>query len=400
MPTVYLDNNATTAVAPEVLEALLPYFSEHYGNPSSLHQLGGAAAAAVAAARASVARLIGAPSPSRVLFTSGGTEGNQTALRAALALDPARKRVLTTAVEHAAVLEPLAACEREGYAIERVGVDAEGRLDSAALAARIDARCALVSVMWANNETGVVNDLAPISAACRASGVPLHVDAVQGCGKLPLGVDVMGADFATFSGHKLHAPKGVGALYVRRGFALVPLIRGGPQEQERRGGTENVPAIVGFGRAAQLAREWLAGDGPARVAALRDALECAVLARIAGAHVHGARARRLPNTTNLRFDGISGEALITLADGEGLCASTGAACSSSRQRPSHVLMAMGLDAAQASSSVRLSLSRYTTAAETERALEILAGAVARLRALAGGSANLEARSRASDRAAD
>jgi cysteine desulfurase len=382
MATIYFDNNATTAPAPEVVDALLPYLRERYGNPSSLHQLGREAQTAVAAARASVARLLGASSPKQIVFTSGGSEGNQTALRAGSRLNPSRKRILTTTVEHAAVLEPLAAFEADGWNVERVGVDAEGRL---AFAERIDADCALVSVMWANNETGVVNELAPIAQACRRYGALLHVDAVQACGKLALKVDDLGADFVTVSAHKLHGAKGVGALYVRRGIALAPLICGGGQEDERRGGTENVPAIVGFGRAAQLARDWLASDGSTRLATMRNELERRLVARIPDTHVHGAAAQRVANTTNLRFEGVSGEAVVNLSADEGLCASTGAACSSSRHRPSHVLMAMGLDSAQASSSVRLSLSRYSTALEVDAAVEILVGAVARLRALAGTS---------------
>lgn len=385
-PTLYFDNNATTAPAPEVVEALWPYFTERYGNPSSLHRLGSEAAEGLAAARAALARLLGANSPARVVFTSGATESNQMAIRGALALGRERRRAVTTAVEHPAVLEPLAAAEREGLEVVRIGVDSDGRIDQAALEAAVDERTALVSVMAANNETGVIHELAPVAAACRRAGALLHVDAVQACGKLPLRVEELGADLLSVSGHKLHGPKGVGALYVRRGLTLEPLLRGGPQEDERRGGTENVPAIVGFGRAALLARDWLAGPGPAQLATLRDRLERELCARIPDTHVHAGRAPRVPNTTNLRFEGVSGEALVTLCSDEGLCLSTGAACSSSRHRPSHVLLALGLDPAQASGSVRFSLSRYTRPEEVEQALEIVTTAVARLRALAGGPA--------------
>lgn len=380
---LYLDNNATTAPAREVLDAMWPFYVEHYGNPSSLHGAGEDAAQAVAAARAALARLVGAGSPGRLCFTSGATESNVTALRSALRTQRERRRVLASAVEHPAVLEPLAAARAEGYEVVTIGVDGEGRLDLAQLRAELDERAALVSVMAVNNETGVVHDLAAVAAAARSAGALLHVDAVQAAGKLDLSCEALGADFVAFSAHKLHGPKGVGALYVRRGVELEPLLRGGPQEQERRGGTENVPGIVGFGKAAALAREWLDGGGPQRLASLRDRLENELLRTIEGTHVHGRGAPRVCNTSNLRFDGISGEALVALASDDGLCVSTGAACSASRHRPSHVLLAMGLSPAEASSSVRLSLSRYTTEAEVERALEVLSAAVRRLRALLG-----------------
>ena len=381
--TLYFDNNATTAPAPEVLAAMWPCFTEHFGNASSLHSHGEAAAKAIAAARAAFARLVGAGSPGRIVFTSGATESNNTAIHAALSRDPSRRRVVTTAVEHPAVLEPLARAERDGLELVRVGVDREGRLDPRELCAAIDDRTALVSAMSVNNETGVIHDLAGVAERARAVGALFHVDAVQACGKLPLDLEALGCDLASFSAHKLHGPKGVGALYVRRGVELEPLLRGGPQESERRGGTENVPGIVGFGKAATLARDWLATDGPARLAALRDRLESGLLERLPGTVVHGGGAPRVGNTTNLRFPGISGEALVGLASDEGLCVSTGAACSSSRHRPSHVLVAMGLDGPEASSSVRLSLSRTTTEAEVEAALGVLVATVGRLRALAG-----------------
>jgi len=380
---IYLDNNATTATAREVLDALWPYFTERYGNPSSLHIAGEEASEAVATARAALARLVGAGSPARLCFTSGATESNVTALRSALRGDSARRRVLASAVEHPAVLEPLAAAQSGGFELATIGVDSEGRLDLGALRAELDERTALVSVMAVNNETGVVHDLAPIAAAARAAGALLHVDAVQAAGKLPFSCEALGADFVAFSAHKLHGPKGVGALYVRRGVELEPLLRGGPQEHERRGGTENVPGIVGFGKAASLALDWLDRGGPVQLAALRDRLERELERAVEGTHVHGRGAPRVCNTSNLRFEGVSGEALVALASDDGLCVSTGAACSTSRHRPSHVLLAMGLSPADASSSVRLSLSRYTSATDVERAAEILARSVRRLRALSG-----------------
>ena len=385
---IYLDNNATTRAAPQVLEAIWPYFAEKYGNPSSLHQLGLDASDALGLARSHVARLIGARSPERIVFTSGGTESDQTALRAALRARPERRRIVTTTVEHSAVLEPLADIERDGVRVDRVRVGAGGELDLDGLLARIDDDCALVSVMWANNETGAIHDVARVAAACRERGVWTHVDGVQACGKIAMQVDDLGLDFVAVSAHKLHGPKGVGALYIGANVEFAPLLYGGPQEQERRAGTENVPAIVGFGRAAQLAHAWLADPGgPRRVAELRDRLERGILERVPHCTVHAAGVARVPNTTNLRFDGLSGEALVMMLSGEGICASTGAACASSRHRPSHVLIAMGLDAARASSSVRFSLSRYTTEAEIERTLEVVPAAVASLRAIAGAAAD-------------
>jgi cysteine desulfurase len=380
---IYLDNNATTRVLPEVLDAMLPWFGEDFGNASSLHFLGQRAADAVAAARSSVARLVGAASPREIVFTSGATESNQSAIHAALAARPAARRVVTTAVEHAAVLEPLEALAGRGLEVVRVGVDAQGRLDHDALEAALGPGCALVSVMWANNETGAVHDVARIGAACRTDGIPFHVDAVQAAGKLPLALASLPVDMASFSAHKLHGPKGVGCLYVRRGFPFEAWQKGGGQEDERRAGTENVPGIVGFGRAAELARQALERGALAEVARLRDRLEQGLCTALSGVRVHASGLPRVPNTTNLRFEGISGEALVALLSEAGICAATGSACSSGRQAPSHVLLAMGLSPAEASGSLRLSLSRETTPAEIDTTLGVLPGLVAQLRALAG-----------------
>ena len=382
MRVIYLDNNATTRVAPEVLEAMLPWLQDDYGNPSSLHVLGQRAADSVAAARASVARLIGA-SASEVVFTSGGTEANQTALHAALAHAQGRQRILTTAVEHPAVLEPLEVAEARGFAVERIAVAPSGRLDIEALSERIDSDCALVSVMWANNETGVVNDVASIGAVCRERGVPFHVDAVQAAGKFALELGRTPIDLCTFSAHKLHGPKGVGALYVRRGSSFDAWQRGGGQEDERRAGTENVPGIVGFGRAAELARAFISAGSSAQLARLRDRLEAELLERLPDCRVNGGGEERTPNTTNLRFAGVSGEALVMLLSEEGICTSTGSACSSARHAPSHVLEAMGLAPAEVSESLRFSLSRETTDEQLERCLEVVPRVVGQLRSLAG-----------------
>ncbi len=382
MSICYLDNNATTRVASEVFEAMGPWFVESFGNPSSLHSLGAAAADAVQVSRASIARLIGARSPDEIVFTSGGTESDNSAVRAALARDPKRRRIVTSAVEHEAVLAPLAALEASGCEVLRIAPDAKGRFALEKFAAAIDDRAALVALMWANNETGAVHDIERVGALCASRGVPFHVDAVQVAGKRTLEVSRLSIDTLAISAHKLHGPKGVGALYVRGSNAFEPLLRGGGQEHERRSGTENVPGIVGFARAADLAQRWIANDGPRELAKLRDALENEITARVPHSRVHAAGVERTCNTTSLGFDGVSGEALVMLLSECGVCASAGSACASARHAPSHVLLAMGMDSRAASSSLRLSLSRYTTAAEIERAIEAVCACVSSLRALA------------------
>jgi cysteine desulfurase len=385
MQTIYLDNNATSAVHPEVLAAMLPWLGARCGNPSSLHSLGSEAADAVGAARRAVARLIGARSPREILFTSGGTEADVSALRSAARQGRNQRdarRLVGTTIEHAAVLETLARLEREGFEVRLAPCDRAGRVDVAAFEALLDgAPCALATAMWANNETGVVQDVACLGAACRRRGVPFHVDGVQAAGKLPMSVADLPIDSLAISGHKLHGPKGVGALWVRRGMDFEPLITGGPQEHERRAGTENVPGIVGLGRAAELALAGLADMSA--VATLRDRLEQTVLESIPGSALNGASAQRLANTTNLAFEGLSGEALVVLLSELGVCASTGSACATGKQAPSHVLLAMGCSVQATSSSVRLSLSRATTAEEIDAAIEALGRAVGRLRALSG-----------------
>ena len=387
MEPIYLDCNATTPVAPEVLEAMLPWLGPRCGNPSSLHRRGSEAADAVGAARRSVARLIGARSPREIVFTSGGTESDVAALLSAARGERRRRgarRVVATTVEHPAVLETLALLAREGFEVALAPVDGEGRLDEARFIELLDqAPCAAASALWANNETGVIHDVARLGAACRERGVPFHVDAVQAAGRLALEVAALPIDSLALSGHKLHGPKGVGALYLRRGLPFEPLLVGGGQEGGRRAGTENVPAIVGLGRAAELA---LAGlPGMPALAALRGRLERGALERIENVQVHGAQAPRIANTTSLRFEGLSGEALVALLSELGVCASTGAACATGKQAPSHVLLAMGLDPAGASSSLRLSLGRDSAEADVQAALERLSGAVARLRAVSAGA---------------
>jgi cysteine desulfurase len=377
---IYLDHNATTPVLPAVRDAMLPWLGERCGNPSSAHPLGEEAADAVRAARGHVARLVGA-SPREIVFTSGGTEATNCALRAALRALPARAAVVTSAVEHSATLEPLAELEQQGVRVVRVPVDGEGRLDRAALEGAIDERVALVSLQTANNETGVLFDLAGVAARCRTAGALLHLDAVQCAGKVALDLRALGADYASLSAHKLHGPKGAGALFVRAGAPFAPLLRGGPQEDGRRAGTENVPGLAGFGRAAELAHEALRAGWAARCAELRDRLERNLLERLAGVRVHGASAPRLPNTTNLAFAGLDAEALLAHLGAAGLCASAGSACHAQARRPSHVLVAMGCSPAEASGSLRLSLGRTTTGAEVDAAADLVVEAVEALRGL-------------------
>lgn len=377
---LYLDHNATTPVLPEVLEAMLPWLGPRAGNPSSAHPAGEEARDLVEAARAEVARLAGARA-GEITFTSGGTESTNTAIRAALAARADRRAIVTSAVEHSATLEPLAELERSGCTVVRVGVDREGRLDRAALFAAIDASVALVTLQTANNETGAIFDLAGVGEACRAAGALLHLDAVQSLGKVPLDLRAAGADFASLSAHKLHGPKGVGALFARDGREFEPLLRGGPQEGRRRAGTENVPGIAGFARAASSARAALAGGEIERVRALRDRFESALAAAIPGTVVHARGATRLPNTANVAIPGVDAESLLAALGAEGLCASAGSACHAAARRPSHVLVAMGLPEAQVQGALRFSLGRTTTAAEIERAALIVAESAAALRAL-------------------
>jgi cysteine desulfurase len=387
---LYFDNNATTRVADEVRAAMLPYLEASCGNPSSLHALGTEAADAVAAARSSVARLLGAPSPRDIVFTSGGTESIHTALHTALrgqrGTEPRRDRVVTSAVEHAAVLAPLARLEaREGLEVRRIGVDRDGRLELEAALAAIDEQCALVTLQWVNNETGVVTSddtLRAVGEACRRAGALFHVDAMQAPGKLPMDVSTLPLDLVSVSAHKFHGPKGCGALWVRPGVPFEPLFVGGPQESDRRAGTENVPAIVGAGRAAELARAH-AADPAARehVARLRARLERTLVDRFEGTSVHGCGATRVPSTTNLGFAGISGEAAVCILAERGVAASTGSACSSSRRGASHVLLAMGVAEDQALGALRLSLSRTTTEADVEAGIERISATIADLRAL-------------------
>ncbi len=355
---IYLDHNATTPLDPEVFEAMRPYFLERWGNPSSAYSFGAENKSALEAARAAVATLIGAPSPRDILFTSGATEANNAALRAALRASPDRRHIITSAVEHSAVLAPCKDLERpDGYHVTYLPVNGEGALslpDLESALTKHGGNTAVVSLMWANNETGVIFPISQIAALCRARGVPYHCDAVQAVGKLP-SVDVrqIPVDYLSLSAHKFHGPKGVGALYVRRGAPWTPLLHGGHQERGRRGGTENVPLIVGLGRAAELAHSRLP-NYDRLVRPLRDALERDILSTVPGTRRNGHLTERLPNTTNLSFPGIESEALLLLLEQEGICASSGSACLADSDEPSHVITAMS--GSVNNSSLRMSLS--------------------------------------------
>ncbi len=390
MQRVYLDNNATTPLLPEVFEAMRPYFLEQYGNASSVHRFGQDARAAVERARDAVAKLVNARA-AEIVFTSGGTEGDNLAL---FGLVRPGDHVLTSAIEHEAVMRSCQRLEELGCAITYLAVDSRGLVapDEVRRALRPSTR--LITIMTANNETGVVQPLAEIGRIAAEADVWFHTDAVQAAGKIPLDVAQLGCDLLTISGHKLHAPKGVGALFVKKGTQLQPQLYGGRHERSRRAGTENVPGIVALGKAAEMASEWLAAGRNQAMAALRDRMERAILDQIGATGVNGEGAPRTPNTTNIRFDYIEGEALVIALDLKGVAVSSGAACSSGAVEPSHVLTAMGLSADRARSSIRFSLGRQTTSADVDLALVLLPETVARLRELS------PAYNRPEDRVAD
>jgi cysteine desulfurase len=373
---IYLDHNATTPVAPEVLEAMLPFLRDDYGNASSLHWFGQRARAATEDARAEVATLIGAE-PSEVVFTASGSESDNMALRgvAARTREP-RRGIVTTTIEHHAVVNTVKAMRDEGRSVELVGVDVEGRVRLEEVQAAVDERTALVSVMLANNETGVLQPVREAAALAHGRGALVHCDAVQAAGKVPIDVAALDVDLLTLSAHKLYGPKGVGCLYVRRGTALAPLVTGGSQERNRRAGTVNVAGVVGFGAAAARARARLETD-PVRLAALRDRLEARLLS-IPGASRNGADPR-LPNTTNVSFESTEAEGLVMALDLAGVAVSTGAACAAGGTEPSHVLRAMGFPPERVESSLRLSLGRSTTEEQVDRAAGIVRDCVARQR---------------------
>ena len=384
MAAIYLDANATTPVLPEVVEAMRPYWTDSFGNASSVHQRGQQARAAVDEARASIAALVNCR-PAEIVFTSGGTESDNLALFGSLA---AGDHLITTAIEHHAVLHAAEALAERGIEVTFVKPNAAGVIDPETVRVSLQPNTKLVSVMLANNETGVIQPVRDIAEIAHAAGVLVHTDAVQAGGKLPIDIAALGCDLLSLSGHKMHAPQGVGALFVSRKVKLNSLFFGGMHERGMRPGTENVAGIVGLGRAAELASAWLSAavDNPAKLAALRDRLEQGILARVADAGVNGAGATRAVNTTNLYFEGVDAEALIIALDLQGLAISAGSACQSGATEPSHVLVAMGLPEERARGSVRFSLNRLNSQAEVDAAIELVVAAVSRLRQVAGATA--------------
>jgi cysteine desulfurase len=387
MRRVYFDNNATTPVDPEVFTAMLPYFSTDYGNAASIHTFGQLTRAAVERARDSVAALLGAK-PSEVAFTSCGTESNNLAIFGITgAATSEHKHVITTQIEHSAALNPCQALAQRGFEVTFLPVSRAGVVDPADVRRALRPETILITVMHANNEIGAIQPLEEIGRIAAEADVCFHADAVQTAGKIPLDVNALGVDLLSISAHKFYGPKGVGALYVRSGTKLEPLLFGGSHERDRRPGTENVPGIVGIGRAAQLAAQKLSEDS-ARISALRDRFEQGILSRISDAWVNGAGAPRVANTANIAFSGVASESLLIALDMKGLACSSGSACSSGAVRPSHVLTAIGLSASDARASLRFSLGRHTTDADVDFALEIIPGEVARLRALSPEKKNL------------
>ena len=378
-PIIYFDNNATTALDPAVLEAMLPYLTDFYGNPSSAYSFGRGVGRALDTAREQVAALLGCE-PSELIFTGSGSEGNNTALHSALQADRDRRHVVTSGVEHSATKNFCDRLARRGFEVTWLPVDSAGLLDLDALRAAVRDDTAVVSLMWANNETGVLFPVEEAAAIARAKGAYFHTDAVQAVGKVPVSLQNSPVHFLSLAGHKLHAPKGVGALYVHRRARFTPFVVGGGQEEGRRGGTENVAGIVALGKAAELAAAHLERELTA-VRALRDRFESAILATIPATEVNGDRANRLPNTSNLYFRGLEGEALLVLLDKAGVCASAGSACTAGSIHPSHVLTAMGFSTERARGSLRFSFSRFNTDAEVDLALVALKNAVEKLRAM-------------------
>jgi cysteine desulfurase len=375
---LYFDNNATTPVDPEVLDAMMPYLRGHYGNPSSVYRIGKEAARAMDTARGQVAEALGCDG-GEVVFTSCGTESSNAAIHSALSVDRDRQHLVTTRVEHSATLKTCELLAKRGYEITWLGVDGDGRLDLGELRDAIREDTALVSVMWANNETGVIFPVEEIATIARERGVFLHTDAVQVVGKVPVNLGALGLQFLSLSGHKLHCPKGIGALYVNRRCRFTSYLTGGGQEGGRRAGTENVAYAVGLGKACEIAVRRLEEER-VEVRALRDAFEDGVMRTVSGVVVNGDRESRLPNTTSLSFTGVDAETMLLLLDQNGLCCSAGSACTSGSIHPSHVLKAMGMSDDRARSSLRFSFSRFNTRAEVERGISLVVGAVDKVRA--------------------
>ena len=381
MTAIYLDNNATTRTDPAVVEAMLPYFTEQFGNASSIHAFGSEVGGALRAARKQLQSLLGAAHDHEIICTSGGTESDTTAIRAGLVADPSRTEFITSTVEHPAILSLADWLEKhEGVAVHRIPVDKAGRLDIDAYRAALGPKTAIVSFMWANNETGTIFPVEGLAEMAKGAGALFHTDAVQAVGKIPINLADTAIDMLSLSGHKLHGPKGIGALYVRRGTRFRALIRGGHQERGRRAGTENAPAIVGLGKAAELAAAWM-DDENSRVRAMRDRLEKALLQQVGHCFVTGDPHDRLPNTANIAFEFIEGEAILLFLNQAGIAASSGSACTSGSLEPSHVLRAMDIPFTAAHGAIRFSLSRETTEAEIDRVIAAVPPIIERLRTM-------------------
>jgi cysteine desulfurase len=377
---IYLDNNATTRVDPAVVEEMLPFLTEFYGNPSSGYRFGQQVGKALEQARERVAALIGAE-PSEIVFTSCGTESTNAAINSALLMDRDRQHIVTTRVEHSATLKHCETLAKRGHEITWLGVDGRGQIDLGELEKAIRPDTALVTVMWANNETGVIFPIHEIADIVRKKGALFHTDAVQAVGKIPLAMSESKINFLSLSGHKLHCPKGVGVLYVNRRTKFAPYLIGGGQENGKRAGTQNVAGIVALGKACELAGQFMEHETTV-VRGWRDAFENGVLARVEGAQVNGDAEHRLPNTSNLAFEGIDSEGALMLLDQHHICCSSGSACTTGSVHASHVLKAMGLSDARARASLRFSFSRFNSAAEVEKALDILPKVIGKLRRIA------------------
>jgi cysteine desulfurase len=380
MTDIYLDNNATTKVDHAVVDVMIPYFLEQYGNPSSIHKFADGVARGLKQARQQVQALIGCEHDSEIIFTSCGTESNSTAILSAIKAQPNKKEIITTTVEHPAILSLCDYLEKEGYTIHRMPVDKAGRLNLESYKKLLSDQVAIVSVMWANNETGTIFPVAEMAELANAAGVMFHTDAVQAVGKIPMMLQDTKIDMLSLSGHKLHAPKGIGVLYLRRGTRYRPLLRGGHQERGRRAGTENSASIVGLGKACELALEYIEYENT-KVKAMRDRLERGITEEIPHCFVTGDLYNRLPNTTDIAFEYIEGESILMLLNKAGIAASSGSACTSGSLEPSHVMRAMDIPYTAAHGTIRFSFSRYNTMAEVDEVLKVMPGIVATLRKL-------------------
>ena len=375
---IYVDNNATTAIAPEVFEEMKPFLTEKYGNPSSMHTFGGSVHKDIETAREKVARLLGASDPAEIIFTSCGTESDNAAIMGTLKTYPEKRHIITTKVEHPAVINFCQYMETVGYRVTYLGVDKEGMIDLNELKSSIDNDTAIISIMYANNETGVIFPVDEIAEIARVRNIVFHTDAIQAVGKIPFKMTELPIDLVSISGHKLHGPKGVGALYIRKGTKFKPLLVGGHQEQSRRGGTENVASVIGMGKACDLAGEYFSEDIN-KVKKLRDKLENAILENISNTRLNGSKEKRLPNTTNIGFEFIEGEAILLMLDAERIAASSGSACASGSLAPSPVLRAMGIPFTFIQGSIRFSLSRFNTEKEMDLIIEHLSPIIKKLR---------------------